>query len=98
MALGQITAFHMPVIHLRIDVDGILTVRQMYGCRGFVAHHNTDIHGDAAPQDIWYPGSYWTMGGAWLSTHLWMHYQYTLDREFLKRAFPVMAEAACRPQ
>lgn len=66
----------------------------MYGCRGFTAHHNTDIHGDTAPQDVWYPGTYWTLGGAWLSTHLWMHYQYTQDIDFLKRAFPVMAESA----
>ncbi len=87
---------HEPLFELlaRVRRNGRVAARRMYGCRGFVAHHNTDIHGDAAPQDIWYPGSYWTMGGAWLSTHLWMHYQYTLDREFLKRAFPVMAEAA----
>ncbi len=87
---------HEPLFELlaRVQRNGRIVARQMYGCRGFVAHHNTDIHGDAAPQDIWYPGSYWTMGGAWLSTHLWMHYQYTLDREFLKKAFPVLAEAA----
>ncbi len=87
---------HEPLFELlaRVQRNGRVVARQMYGCRGFVAHHNTDIHGDAAPQDIWYPGSYWTMGGAWLSTHFWMHYQYTCDREFLKRAFPILAEAA----
>lgn len=87
---------HEPLFELlaRVQRNGRVVARQMYGCRGFVAHHNTDIHGDAAPQDIWYPGSYWTMGGAWLSTHLWMHYQYTLDKEFLKKAFPILAEAA----
>lgn len=87
---------HEPLFELlaRVQRNGRVVARQMYGCRGFVAHHNTDIHGDAAPQDIWYPGSYWTMGGAWLSTHLWMHYQYTRDKEFLKKAFPILAEAA----
>lgn len=87
---------HEPLFELlaRVQRNGRIVARKMYGCRGFVAHHNTDIHGDAAPQDIWYPGSYWTMGVAWLSTHLWMHYQYTQDKEFLKRAFPILAEAA----
>ncbi|MCM1542051.1 MAG: glycoside hydrolase family 95 protein [Blautia sp.] len=87
---------HLPLFRLleKVRINGRRTAREMYGCRGFVAHHNTDIHGDTAPQDIWYPGTYWTLGGAWLSTHLWRHYQYTRDREFLRRAFPVMAEAA----
>lgn len=87
---------HEPLFELlyRVRENGRDVARQMYGCRGFVAHHNTDIRGDAAPQDIWYPGSYWTMGGAWLSTHLWTHYLYTQDKEFLKKAFPVLAEAA----
>ena len=87
---------HLPLFELleKVREDGRRTAREMYGCRGFVAHHNTDIHGDTAPQDIWYPGSYWTLGGAWLSTHLWTHYQYTQDKEFLKKAFPIMAEAA----
>ena len=87
---------HLPLFELleKVRKNGRKTAREMYGCRGFVAHHNTDIHGDTAPQDIWYPGSYWTLGGAWLSTHLWTHYQYTQDKEFLKNAFPVMAEAA----
>lgn len=87
---------HMPLFDLleKVRENGRRTAREMYGCRGFVAHHNTDIHGDTAPQDIWYPGTYWTLGGAWLSTHLWMHYRYTQDQEFLKRTFPIMAEAA----
>lgn len=87
---------HIPLFELleKVRRNGRRVARDMYGCRGFVAHHNTDIHGDSAPQDIWYPGSYWTMGAAWLSTHLWMHYQYTRDEAFLKRAFPILAEAS----
>ncbi len=87
---------HMPLFDLleKMQRTGRRTAREMYGCRGFVAHHNTDIHGDSAPQDIWYPGSYWTFGAAWIATHLWIHYQYTLDEAFLKRAFPILAEAS----
>ena len=78
----------------RMVEHGRGTAEKMYGCRGFVAHHNTDIWGDTAPQDLWIPGTYWVMGAAWLCTHQWTHYKYTLDKEFLQRAFPVMREAA----
>lgn len=78
----------------KMQQNGRKTAREMYGCRGFVAHHNTDIHGDTAPQDRYIPGSYWVMGAAWLCTHLWTHYEYTQDKAFLREAFPVMAEAA----
>ena len=87
---------HMPLFELikKMVPNGRKTARQMYGCNGFMCHHNTDIHGDTAVQDHWIPGSYWVMGAAWLCTHQWMHYQYTLDREFLKESFPIMREAA----
>lgn len=87
---------HEPLFELikKLSETGKQTAKKMYGCRGFVAHHNTDIHGDSAPQDLWIPGSYWVMGGAWLCTHLWTHYEYTLDKEFLREYFPIMREAA----
>lgn len=87
---------HMPLFdHIeRMIENGRKTARVMYGCRGFVAHHNTDIHGDTAPQDKWIPGTYWVMGAAWLCTHQWNHYLYTKDLKFLQRTYPVMAEAA----
>lgn len=78
----------------RMREHGRSIARRMYGCRGFMAHHNTDIYGDCAPQDNWIPATIWVMGAAWLCTHLWMHYSYTQDLEFLKQAYPVMAEAA----
>ena len=81
--------------HIRRMVEhGRVTAEKMYGCRGFVAHHNTDIWGDTAPQDLWIPGTYWVMGAAWLCTHQWTHYVYTQDKEFLQEAFPIMREAA----
>lgn len=49
----------MPLFDLleRMVENGRRTAEKMYGCRGFVAHHNTDIHGDTAPQDTWYPAN-----------------------------------------
>jgi alpha-L-fucosidase 2 len=66
----------------RMYENGRHTAGAMYGARGFVAHHNTDIWGDTAPQDTWIPATYWVMGAAWLCLHIWEHYQYTLDKNF----------------
>lgn len=87
---------HMPLFELikKMVPNGRKTARQMYDCKGFMCHHNTDIYGDTATQDHWIPGSYWVMGAAWLCTHQWTHYQYTLDQDFLKECFPIMREAA----
>ena len=87
---------HKPLFELikRMVPNGQKTAKTMYNCRGFVAHHNTDIWGDTAVQDHWIPGSYWVMGAAWLCTHLWIHYEFTQDKDFLKEAFPIMREAA----
>lgn len=86
---------HLPLFeHLkRMVPKGQDTARRMYGCRGFVAHHNTDIWGDCVPQDINTAGSYWVMGGAWLCTHIWKHYLYTQDRAFLKDMYDVLKES-----
>ena len=78
----------------RMREPGRKTARVMYGCRGFTAHHNTDIWGDTAPQDIWIPATYWPMGAAWLCLHLWEHYEYSMDSKFLEEAYPVMKEAS----
>ena len=87
---------HKPVFELikKIAEKGSKTAKEMYGARGFVCHHNTDIHGDSAPQDHWNPGTYWVLGAAWLCTHQWTHYQYTRDRDFLAENFPLMRGAA----
>lgn len=86
---------HEPLFGLlrRVMENGRKTAQRMYGCRGFVAHHNVDIWGDSAPQDIWIPGSYWVMGGAWLCTHLWKHYEYTLDASWLSEVYDILEEA-----
>ncbi|MDO5154951.1 MAG: glycoside hydrolase family 95 protein [Eubacteriales bacterium] len=78
---------------LRMVPNGTLTAKEMYGCNGFVAHHNTDLWGDTAPQDIYIPATYWVLGGAWLCTHIWNHYLYEKDFDFLKRMYPTMKQA-----
>lgn len=87
---------HQPLFDLlkRMVPNGRETAGKMYNCRGFMAHHNTDIWGDTAVQDHWIPGSYWVLGAAWLCTHLWTHYEYTKESSFLLEAFPIMKEAA----
>ena len=86
---------HLPLFdHLfRMWENGKHVAREMYGCRGFVAHHNTDIWGDCAPQDIYIPATYWVMGAAWLCTHIWRHYLYTQDEAFLKKLYPILGDA-----
>ena len=94
--LCNLSECHEPLFDLieRMRERGRHTARVMYGCRGFTAHHNTDIYGDTAPQDIYIPATYWPMGAAWLCLHLWDHYEFTQDQEFLREKYPTMREAA----
>jgi len=73
---------------------GRKTARDVYGCRGFVAHHTTDAQWWTSPiGNVGY--GMWPTGAAWCSRHLWEHYLFGGDREFLaKRAYPIMKEAA----
>ena len=73
--------------------QGSQVAREHYGARGWVFHQNTDLWRVAAPMD----GPSWgtfTTGGAWLVTHLWEHYLFTGDREFLQEYYPVMKGSA----
>ncbi|KFZ00550.1 hypothetical protein V500_01029 [Pseudogymnoascus sp. VKM F-4518 (FW-2643)] len=74
----------------RLQQNGEVTARKMYGCGGWTAHHNTDIWADSAPQDRWIPATLWPMGGAWLSTHIWQHFEFTGDTEFLAEAYGML--------
>lgn len=89
---GNLSECHLPYfLHLKkIMENGRRTAEQMYGCRGSVAHHNVDLYGDTAPQDLYIPASIWPMGEAWLATHIYEHYLYTQDRDFLEEYFPVI--------
>ncbi|SDL49862.1 glycoside hydrolase family 95 protein [Kriegella aquimaris] len=69
--------------------QGTEIAREHYGAKGWVFHQNTDLWRVAAPMD----GPTWgtfTVGGAWLTTHLWEHYLFTQDKEYLKEVYPIM--------
>jgi len=86
---------HLPLFdHLwRMYPRGKEIADKMYGARGFVAHHNTDIWGDCAPHGNWISGTAWVFGAAWLCLHIWDHYEYTLDKKFLSDHFDLIKNA-----
>ncbi|MDR1861171.1 MAG: glycoside hydrolase family 95 protein [Bacteroidales bacterium] len=86
---------HEPLIELIKDVSvtGARTAREMYGTRGWVMHHNTDIWRITGPVDYAQPGM-WPVSEAWLSQHLWERYLYSGDRDYLKEVYPLMRGAA----
>ena len=88
---------HLPLFDLleRVYENGTTVAKEMYGIEnGFVCHHNTDIWGDCAPQDMWMPATIWPTGGAWLALHIFEHYEYTLDKDFLAEKYHILKGAA----
>lgn len=95
---AEVTALpemHEPLFNMLKDlsVTGKESASQMYGARGWNMHHNTDIWRITGPVDGGFYGM-WPMGGAWLSQHLWQHYLFTGDTNFLKAYYPVLKGAA----
>ena len=93
--VGNLAETQQPFFSMIRDLSktGAITAQEMYGCKGWVAHHNTDLWRIAGPID----GTNWGMfptGGAWLTTHLWQHYLYTGDKQFLADNYEVMKGAA----
>lgn len=86
---------HEPLFAMLDDLSrtGAVTARDMYDCRGWVAHHNTDLWRIAGPVDFAASGM-WPTGGAWLAQHLWQHYLFSGDKDFLRRYYPVMKGTA----
>lgn len=78
-----------------LAVDGARVAREMYHCRGWVAHHNTTLWRDAQPVDFAAVCSYWPMSGAWLCLHLVDHYDFTGDREFLGTETYPLLKGSC---
>ena len=91
-----LSELHIPLFELikKMVPNGRKAAKEMYGARGWMAHHNTDIWGDCAPQDTWPAASYWQMGAAWLCLHILEHYRYTGDRAFMEEYLPIVKEAA----
>jgi alpha-L-fucosidase 2 len=88
---GNLSELTEPLIKMvkELTDQGGQVAKEHYGARGWVFHQNTDIWRVAAPMD----GPTWgtfTVGGAWLTTHLWEHYLFTLDNEYLKDVYPVI--------
>ena len=93
--IGNLSECHEPLFDLIDDltVTGARAAKKQYGCRGWVVHHNTDLWRGAAP--INNVDGFWPTGGAWLCHHLWEHYLFTGDKEFLRqRAYPAMKSAS----
>lgn len=98
---ANLSEFHKPLFGFikNLSKTGAVTAKTFYGVDGWVAHHNSDIWamsnpvGDFGKGDpVW---ANWTMGGAWLATHLWEHFLFTNDTVFLKNtAYPILKQAA----
>jgi alpha-L-fucosidase 2 len=69
--------------------QGTEVAKEHYGAKGWVFHQNTDLWRVAAPMDGPTWGTY-TVGGAWLTTHLWEHYLFTQDKAYLKEIYPII--------
>lgn len=85
-----------PLIQMVQDLSetGKNIAKEHYNEDGWVAHHNTDLWRGAAPINNANHGI-WVVGGAWLSQHLWWHYQFSGDKDYLRnRAYPVLKEAS----
>jgi alpha-L-fucosidase 2 len=86
---------HLPLIDLMDELvkPGEDTAKRMYGARGWVVHHLTDVWGFTVPADgVW---GIWPVGAAWLAQDPWEHFEFTQDRRFLeRRGYPLMKGAA----
>jgi len=94
--LLNLSPLHQPLFDMisELAVTGKQTAKDHYNAPGWVLHHNTDLWRGTAPINAANHGI-WVTGGAWLCHHLWEHYQFTQDRDFLKnKAYPIMKEAA----
>ena len=93
--VGNLAETQEPLFSMIRDLSetGAKTAREMYGCQGWVAHHNTDLWRIAGPVDAT-PWGMFPTGGAWLTTHIWQHYLFTGDKEFLAAYYPIMKGAA----
>ena len=87
---------HEPLFDMldTLVISGRTTAKEHYNARGWVLHHNTDLWRGTAPINASDHGI-WPTGGAWLCQHLWWHYEFSGDKDFLtRRTYPVMKDAA----
>ena len=93
--ITNLSETHLPLMQMlkELSDSGKETARTMYGCDGWVLHHNTDIWRCTGMVDKAFWGM-WPNGGAWLCQHLWQHFLYTGDEAFLKEAYPILKGAS----
>ncbi|MEO6176293.1 MAG: glycoside hydrolase family 95 protein [Flavobacterium circumlabens] len=81
-----------------VSVTGAETAKSFYHANGWVLHHNSDIWATTNPVGDFGKGNpmwaNWYMGANWLSRHLWEHYEYTGDKDYLKKVYPIIKGAA----
>lgn len=94
--VANLSECHLPLIELtkELSVDGTNVARQLYGARGWMAHHNTDVWRTAGPVAGQAKWAIFQVGSAWLCEHLWEHYAFTGDKNYLRTVWPVLAGAA----
>ncbi len=96
----NLAELHSPLFDLikNLSVTGAVTAKEYYNAKGWVVHHNSDIWAMSNPVGDLGKGSpvwaNWYMGANWLSRDLWEHYLFTGDKEFLKKAYPIIKGAA----
>ncbi len=92
--LTNLSEMHQPLVQLvkELTVSGQATAKTLYGARGWVLHHNTDIWRMTGAIDG--PWGLWPTGGAWLCQHLWERYLYSGDISFLKSIYPSLKGAS----
>ena len=93
--MTNLSDLNEPLFRLIREVSetGKESAQTMYGKNGWILHHNTDIWRVTGGIDKAASGM-WMTGGAWVSSHLWQHYLYSGDKEFLRKAYPIMKGAA----
>lgn len=91
----NLSELHEPFLKMvqELSETGKETAKSMYGARGWMAHHNTDIWRATGAIDGAFWGM-WTAGGGWVSQHIWEHYLYTGDKKFLSDSYPILKGAA----
>ncbi|OLY94584.1 alpha-L-fucosidase [Cnuella takakiae] len=94
--VANLSELHQPFLDFlnALRADGRKTARDMYGLKGTVAHFTTDAwhFTETYGKPQW---AMWPMGMAWSARHLWEHYQFTADKDYLaKQAYPALKEAA----
>jgi alpha-L-fucosidase 2 len=92
----NLSELHTPLLDFikRLSITGKETAANFYQLPGWVAHHNSDIWASSNPMSGMPMWANWPMGGAWLCQHLYEHYDFTRDVNYLKEAYPVMRDAA----